>query len=118
VLAKGQSLLVAGIVMVVFKCNCLHISLPGRGVKSCDKCIAAGSLRSMKTYHARRQAGLCRRCGEYLEPERTGRSICRTCKDDNNAYERMKSDVRVAQRRRRRRIKRARMALIRMRVKA
>ena len=102
----------------VLLCRCLHISPAGRGVKSCERCIAAGSARSMKTYERRRASGQCRRCGEPLEDDRKARSVCRGCNAENTAYERVKSPVRVAQRRRRRRMKRARMALLRMRVKA
>jgi len=88
---------------------------PERTQRNCEMCIDKGKARAMKTYRRRRDAGLCGKCGDSIEGERVGRSVCRACSASNSEYERARSSVRVAQRRKRRRIKRARTALLKMR---
>lgn len=98
--------------------KCKHCCRPmasDRTQRHCEKCIADGAERSLKTYYARKDAGLCGRCGGVVEAERAGRVLCRECNTANSEYERNKQPILRAQRRRRRRLKRVKVAMMRMR---
>ena len=53
-----------------------------------------GRARSKRRYHARREAGLCVRCGE--RPPADGSPSCEECRDARNRHERARWDARRA----------------------